>query len=81
MRRERRQRKVFVCCRVCHSQKTKASPPSIICPILKVQDNSVITMGFDWELIHSITERNPIEILMSDKGEISRSNSRLGKWI
>ena len=67
-------------CRVRHSRKTKASPPSIVCPILKVQDNSVITMVCDWELSHSITERNPIEILMSDKGEISRSNSRLGKW-
>ena len=68
-------------CRVCHSQKTKASPPNIVCPILRVQYNSVITMVFDWELIHSLTGRNPIEILKSDKDEISRSNSRLGKWI
>ena len=44
-------------CRVRHSRKTKASPPSIICPILRAQYINVNTMPFDWDLVHSITER------------------------
>ena len=66
-------------CRVRHSRKTKASPPSTICPILRAQDTSVITMAFDWDPVHSITERNTIEVVMLDE-EISRSNLRFGKW-
>ena len=44
-------------CRVRHSRKTKASPPSITCPILKVQDISVNITAFDRDLVHSITGR------------------------
>ena len=62
-----------------HSRKAKASPPSTICPTLRAQDTSVITMAFGRDPVHSITERNTIEVVMLDE-EISRSNLRFGKW-
>ena len=42
-----------------HSRKTNASPPKIICPMLKAQDISVIAMTLDVGLTHSVTERKP----------------------